>query len=305
MGRDDDRERTRSRLGALTRTNVIAEADPLDGEREADATGDVRSWPEGDVSSADSPPSWLAGAPPDRDARWVPERLRGARLGLSRGGLAALLLVGLVAATGAGLFALRERPVAHPVPPISAGPVEPAAFSDATPTEPPPGTQPLGVPPVPPPAGEQLVVSVVGLVQASGLVRLPPGSRVADAIAAAGGAKEGADLLSLNMAARVADGDQILVGVADPNGGPPVLGSAAIGASAGGQGSSAPPPGIVNLNSATEAELDALPGVGPVTAASIVAWRAVNGPFTDVEQLSEVDGIGPAKLAKLRDLVRV
>jgi competence protein ComEA len=311
MGRDDDRERTRSRLGSLTRANVTAEADPLDGEPETGSTGDARNRTEVHVTSADSPPSWLDGAPPDRAARWVPERLRGARLGLRRGGVAALLLVGLVAATGAGLVALRDRPVAHPVPPISAGPVEPAAFSGATPSDAsasPPETQPLGAPSAAPsPAGEELVVSVVGLVQTSGLVRLPPGSRVADAITAAGGAKEGADLLSLNMAARVADGDQILVGVADPNGGAPVLGSAAIGASAGGQGSPTPGsrPGVVNLNTATEAELDALPGVGPVTAAAIVSWRNANGPFTDVEQLAEVDGIGPAKLSKLRELVRV
>lgn len=304
MGRDEDRDRTRSRLGALTRTHVTVEAGPPDGEPEADAHDDAHDWPERDDSSADATPSWLDAASPDREAKWVPERLRGARIGLNRGGVAALLLVGLVAAAGAGVFALRERPVANPVPPLSAGPVEPAAFSGAT--TPAPSTQPLGAPPpAPAPPGDEIVVSVVGLVQASGLVRLPPGSRVADAIAAAGGAKEGADLLSLNMAARVADGDQILVGIADPNNGAPVLGSAAIGASAGGRGSAAPgsQQGGLDLNTATEAELDALPGVGPVTAAAIIAWRNANGPFTDVEQLAEVNGIGPAKLAKLRDLV--
>lgn len=164
----------------------------------------------------------------------------------------------------------------------------------------------------------QLVVSVVGLVHRPGLVRLPPGSRVADAIASAGGARRGADTVSLNLAQLLNDGDQVLVGYAGPDG--RALRSAVVAAN----GSDAPPAaepgttsgapsatpsgtagGRVNLNTATEDQLDALPGVGPVTARAIIDWRTRNGRFTSVDQLGEVDGIGPARLAKLRDLVTV
>ncbi|MFW0792710.1 ComEA family DNA-binding protein [Gordonia sp. CPCC 205515] len=172
----------------------------------------------------------------------------------------------------------------------------------------------------------ELVVSVVGLVHKPGLVRLPAQSRVADAIARAGGARAGADMLSLNLAQKVNDGDQILVGYA---GGPGrmTLRSAVVtaaGGSVGGPdataGTSGPSPsgsnttgsgqsgsatGKVNLNTATEAQLDALPGVGPVTAKAILAWRDQHGRFTSVDQLGEVDGIGPARLARLRDQVTV
>ena len=114
------------------------------------------------------------------------------------------------------------------------------------------------------------------------------------------------------MARRVADGEQIVVGIASPPGAPPSMGS-----------SITPPPAPrrrrpapggkparrqrarSNLNTATVEELDTLPGVGPVTAAAIIAWRDANGPFASVDQLGEVDGIGPARLEKLRDLVHV
>ncbi len=149
------------------------------------------------------------------------------------------------------------------------------------------------------------MVSVVGLVRTPGLVNLPPGSRIADALAAAGGVVDGAETVGLNLAQKLADGDQILVGAADQLGGVSPSSSATAGstgvAAAGETGGA----GMVNLNTATEAELDELPGVGPVTAAAIVSWRTSNGKFTDIEQLGEVDGIGPARLAKLRVLVSV
>lgn len=169
-----------------------------------------------------------------------------------------------------------------------------------------------------PTVGAQLVVSVVGLVHRPGLVRLPPGARVADAIASAGGARRGADTVSLNLAQLLNDGDQILVGYAGPDG--RVLRSAVVAATGSGAppaneprttsgAPSAAPSGSsgsrVNLNTATEDQLDALPGVGPVTARAIIDWRTRNGRFTSVDQLGEVDGIGPARLAKLRDLVTV
>jgi competence protein ComEA len=166
-----------------------------------------------------------------------------------------------------------------------------------------------------PPA--ELVISVVGLVHRPGLVRLPPQSRVADALEKAGGAKNGADILSLNLAQPLRDGDQVLVGFADPAGGPQMRSAVVAVDGAGGAApppvgttTGAPPPSIagqarVDLNSAAEAELDTLPGVGPVTAAAIIAWRNANGRFTSVDQLAEVDGIGPARLEKLRDRVTV
>lgn len=174
--------------------------------------------------------------------------------------------------------------------------------------------------------GAAMVVSVVGLVRTPGLVHLSTTARIADAIAAAGGGRPGADLLSLNMAQPVRDGDQILVGFADPSGGtrlrsavvsgggassPATPGdrsptatagtAPSVGAGSGASGSA----GTVDLNTADEAALDTLPGVGPVTAASIIEWRTRNGRFTSVDQLAEVDGIGPGRLAKLRDRVTV
>lgn len=158
-------------------------------------------------------------------------------------------------------------------------------------------------------ADEPVVVSVVGLVNKPGLVTLAPDARIADAVSAAGGALDGADLLGLNLARHVTDGEQVVVGVRMPAGQPDALGSSVSGGPASGpaasSASAAPPSAPVDLNSATVDELDALPGVGPVTAAAIVAWRESNGKFTSVDQLSEVDGIGTARLEKLRSLVRV
>lgn len=157
-----------------------------------------------------------------------------------------------------------------------------------------------------------MVVSVVGLVNTPGLVTLTAGDRIADALEAAGGAVDGADLVGLNLARRVVDGEQIIVGLAAPPGSPSPMGSSVSSATPTGQAApaaastaAAAPSAPVDLNTATPADLDALPGVGPVTAAAIIAWREANGKFTSVDQLSEVDGIGPARLDKLRDLVDV
>ena len=157
-----------------------------------------------------------------------------------------------------------------------------------------------------------MVVSVVGLVHKPGLVTLTPGARIADALQAAGGAVDGADTIGLNMARPLGDGEQIVVGLAPLSGQPTALGSTVSPGSAGpptsgaATGSTKPKRGeVLDLNTATVEQLDALPGVGPVTAAAIVAWRQANGKFTSVDQLAEVDGIGPARLEKLRALVRV
>jgi competence protein ComEA len=142
-------------------------------------------------------------------------------------------------------------------------------------------------------------VHVVGRVASPGVVALPEGSRVGDAVAAAGGALPDADLAGLNLAAVVQDGAQIRVPA--PGEEPP----AAADDGAGGGGGSGGGGGAVDVNTAGSAELQTLPGIGPVLADRIVAWRDANGPFPDVDALLDVSGIGPAVLGQIRDLVRV
>jgi competence protein ComEA len=138
------------------------------------------------------------------------------------------------------------------------------------------------------PAKPQLVVDVVGAVRRPGLYRLPDGSRVADAVERAGGPTRKANLDLVNQAAPLADGIQVVV---------PERTSPGVGPAAGGSG------GPVHLNSATIADLDALPGVGPVTAQKILDYRQAHGAFTSVDELDAVPGIGPATIENLRPLV--
>jgi competence protein ComEA len=155
------------------------------------------------------------------------------------------------------------------------------------------------------PAGDTrfIVVHVVGEVGAPGVVRVPDGSRVVDAIRAAGGTLASADLERINLARTVSDGEQVHV----PAPGEPILtgangtGSGAATPAAAGPGGGAP----VNLNSADLAQLDTLPGVGPVLAQRILDWRADHGRFTSVDELGEVSGIGDRLLAQLTPKVSV
>jgi competence protein ComEA len=141
-------------------------------------------------------------------------------------------------------------------------------------------------------AARLLVVDVVGAVRRPGLVRLAEGSRVAAAIAQAGGLRRGAERAGVNFAAPVSDGQQVVV---------PQRG-AAFAAGAGGGAASAST-GPVSLSSATAEQLDALPGVGPVTAEKIVAYRQQHGAFRSVDELDAISGIGPSRIADLRGLV--
>jgi competence protein ComEA len=136
-----------------------------------------------------------------------------------------------------------------------------------------------------------LFVHVVGAVRRAGLFRLRDGSRVADALARAGGPTRHADLTAVNLAAPLFDGQQVVV----PRRGAPGVAGAVPG-----------PPGSgmkVSLASATVEQLDELPGIGPVTAQKIVDWRTTHGPFRSVDDLDDVPGIGPARIEQLRDLV--
>jgi competence protein ComEA len=139
-------------------------------------------------------------------------------------------------------------------------------------------------------AGPLLVVHVVGAVRRPGLFRLRDGARVADALARAGGPTRRADLAVVNLAAPLADGQQVVVPRRVPGGSVPVAGAATTGAK-------------VSLAVATVDQLDELPGIGPITAQKIVDWRAAHGPFGSVEDLDDVPGIGPARVEQLRDLV--
>lgn len=212
--------------------------------------------------------------------RWVPASLRQARWEPGRPGALLLSAVTALAAVVAAVGVWRHRPVAEPVPML------PLVSATAAPSS-----------AVPPPLGaaHEVVVSVLGRVARPGLVRLPEGSRVADALSATGGALPGTDLMGLNLARRLSDGEQLVVGAAPPAGQPPQVAP----------GASVSPHQPVDLNSATMEQLDALPGIGPVTAKRILDWRAAHGPFTSVDQLRQVSGVGPARLAHLRGLVRV
>lgn len=206
------------------------------------------------------------------------------------GAVAVLLL-----ATGVGVWTLTDGDDLRPVATLGAG--SPGAGAGELPGD-------GDVPAAPAdedasgdaaPAASDVVVHVVGAVAAPGLVTVPEGSRVADALTAAGDATPDADLTGVNLAREVVDGEQIVV----PRPGEAVV--AAPGPAAVGGTSDGP----VDLNAADETALDGLSGIGPVLAARIVEWREANGPFTTVEELGEVSGIGDALLARLRDQVRV
>jgi competence protein ComEA len=152
-------------------------------------------------------------------------------------------------------------------------------------------------PPAAPPAETStaptglVVVDVVGAVRRPGLYRLSQGARIADAVSRAGGATAKADLALVNLAAPLADGEQVVVpgrGTAQP--GQP---------GAGGASTSGP----VHLSTASLEELDSLPGIGPVTAQKILDYRQQHGAFTSVDELDAVPGIGPSRLEQLKDLV--
>lgn len=276
MPTEDPLATLQRRLGALPGPITDPESDPDDEEFDS------------------AIPGWIPDGRPARGQAW----LAAIRADPGRAGGIALAVVAALAVLITVFTLARQRPapvVSANLPPVEAVPSSGVGSATSTSTSPSAAS------------AQSLVVSVVGLVRQPGLVTVTPDARVADAVSAAGGTLHGADTLGLNLARHLADGEQIVVGIATPAGQRPALGSS-VGAPAAGPAppdSPAKPVGPVDLNTASADELDALPGVGPVTAAAIVAWRSANGKFTTVDELGEVDGIGPARLEKLRPLVRI
>lgn len=184
----------------------------------------------------------------------------------------------LLAATALALFLLGARYL------LPAGTTIPAA-----PLPPPPTSSASAVG-----SSSRVVVDVVGAVRSPGLYRLPGGSRIADAVERAGGATRKADLAQVNLAAPLADGEQVVV---------PARGAGAVAAPSAGAGAGGAPSAPIQLSTATLEQLETLPGVGPVTAQKILDYRTKHGAFSSVDALDAVPGIGPKRLEQLRDLV--
>ncbi|MFE3201035.1 helix-hairpin-helix domain-containing protein [Embleya sp. NPDC059237] len=225
----------------------------------------------------------------------VPPRLR---VGVDRRVVVAVAVLALVAVALAvgGWWRARPQSVAAPVAvgqatggagvgaPVQAGPASGAA-----------GGAPTS-------AGGPLTVHVAGKVARPGVVVLPPGSRVADAVQAAGGALPAADLATLNLARLLADGEQIPVGVPGATPPPAAANPSGAGSTASAGGA---PAAVLDLNTATAAQLEQLPGVGPVLARQIIEKRTQLGRFATVDQLRQVRGIGDRKYSDLKPRVRV
>lgn len=227
-----------------------------------------------------------AGAAPmeGRGSRWLAVRERlpvwvQARCGVEPRTVAALAVV-LVAGVG---FAAQQYWSARPGPVTAPAVVAPTSVPAPAPG--PPATAPTG--------GNRVVVDVSGKVLEPGVRTLPAGARVEDALAAAGGVRPGTDTTGLNRARVLVDGEQVVVGAPAQ---PPAGGGGGPGPGSGG--------GPLSLGSATVAQLDGLPGVGPVLAQHIVDFRTARGGFRSVEELRQVNGIGERRFSDLRKLVR-
>ncbi len=244
----------------------------------------------------------------------LPPTLQGS-VGLTSAHLTVVALLVAVAMAAAAWWVLRAEGPGTVVPTASSPPsaTSPSPLVDLSPAGVPAGV-PEGVPADVPvdgsapttagaqgtvPAGADIVVDVAGKVRRPGIATLPVGPRVADALDSAGGARRNVDLMALNLARVLVDGEQILVGVRAPSG------VAAPAASAPVTGSTGAPAPLVNINTAAEAELDTLPGVGPVTAQAILTWRTENGAFSSVDELLEVSGIGDVTLAEMAPFVTI
>lgn len=338
MSRIDEHTQVRQRLGALGGPEPPDEADefvpgPSHAGRWDEESLDSPGGSRDEVRAESRAPVWASessGGMSLWHERLVPERFRGSRWDPGHRGALVLAGVGLTAVLVAGAVSLRDKPVAQAVPPISA--VRTEALTTSEPGQPMPdgGSSPSATQTVAaPPGGKnpsgaptainghlatgELVVSVIGMVEHGGLLRFPAGARVADALTAAS-PRTDADLSGLNLAQHLSDGDQIVIGKSGPRPGASQVGSTIVGAAPQAPTGTAAPSGTprpsgtakkVDLNTATEADLEGLPGVGPITARAILSWRTQHGRFTSIDQLADIDGIGPSRLAKLRVLVTI
>ena len=229
----------------------------------------------------------------------LPAGLAGARVNPGRRGVLAMALVTALTVLVAGGWVLAARPhpmLASATPDPPAGSAEPSLAPGGSLKSPRAGSSGGG------PAGTGqsgstlLVVDVAGKVRKPGVYRLPAGARVDDAVRAAGGFLSGVDPVTVNLARKLVDGEQVLVGV---------VGTATSAGPTGEGATGGASTGLLDLNSATLAQLDALPGVGPVLAQHILDWRTQHGRFDSVDQLNGVSGIGDSKFADLKPLVTV
>jgi competence protein ComEA len=277
-------------LFAQLQTPVAAEPVAAGAEEESGEI-DEQQWlerlrPSADAAepSNDPQPSVLSGLP-GRVVTFTREHLAT---------VVVVLLVG-VAWTAYSLLQVRSTPVADAAPRVETSPSASGAQS--------PAASPSG-----PPAAGRVRVHVIGAVTHPGVVELSDGARVADAIAAAGGLGPSAAVGELNLAQKVIDGTQLKIGTKAHPGAwirdgatPASSGGGSPGGGSGGSGGATK----VSLNSATLQQLDALPGIGPVTAQKILDWRKEHGRFTAITELQEVDGIGPKTYADLADRVQL
>jgi competence protein ComEA len=222
------------------------------------------------------------------------------RSGPEKANVRVLAVIAVIAALVAGgyLWLARPRPDPAPAAADAAATEVPAGGpSPAAPSGPSPGAVPAGAA-----SPASVVVHVLGKVKHPGVVTLPSGSRVEEAIKAAGGVRPGAGTGTLNLARKLVDGEQIPVGVRLPS---PAPGAPPPGQLPPESAAPAAPGTPVDLNTATAAQLDQLPGVGPVLAQRIVDYRTQHGGFRSVDQLQDVDGIGARRFADLKPMVRV
>ncbi|MEA5155095.1 helix-hairpin-helix domain-containing protein [Raineyella sp.] len=243
--------------------------------------------------------AWEDATPPDPEPPEVPRGLLGGWRRETVLVVCAILLVGIVVG---GFTLLRSRPVA--VPSASATPAAPTGLGL-------PAARSPGATPTPSASARpSLAAHIIGEVKHPGLVSLPAGARVDDAITAAGGLTSRANPGDLNLAQPLQDGQQVVIGSANKPGGE-VRGPAAPAAGTAGAATGGPPAGKassgarINLNTASATELEKLPGVGPATAQKIIIWREQNGGFRTVEQLKDVQGIGPKTYADIAPHVAV
>ncbi|MFF3329640.1 helix-hairpin-helix domain-containing protein [Streptomyces sp. NPDC002888] len=257
-------------------------------------------WPGEPENSGEAPRAWARArfglALRERMPVWLQ-----ARCGLERRSVLALTALLAVAAAFAvqHFWAGRPQPVQAPQVVRAAAPYDAREHGRAAAE---PGGASAGAPTATGTTGAEIVVDVSGKVREPGIHHLPAGSRVADALRAAGGVRPGTNTDSLNRARFLVDGEQVIVGgpAAAPGAGP---GPAGAGPAAGAPGGAAPAT-PVSLNTATVDQLDTLPGVGPVLAQHIIDYRTRHGGFRSVDELREVNGIGERRFADLRNLVR-